>query len=1056
MNRSYRSIWNESLGAWVAASEISQAKGKSKNGRTLIKPVLMALLLSGAMSSSTWASTAFGGSMTSGPGISCTTPDNVGLSTSVWTCQISNGSGGFATVTGIQADPNSSYFPDPAQISAWRANNLGTGSIAMGSLATRAVRQDSIAIGTAAQATGFASFAAGSNAVASDGYGIAIGYGARSLGQDGSSLLLDVGAVAIGNQAVAYARSVSVGLGTGSAGVGGSVSIGSDGDGSVAGKGIGTGALSSGRDHVAIGTESGIRSNGQLNVAVGGEVGNNVTGDANVTVGGLHTGRNINGSRNISFGGQDVGEVVTGADNVAIGGQNTGRSVNGSRNIALGTRAGNNVTADDTLAIGTGSNAGANGGVALGTSTVASGVAAVALGQQAAATQANAIAIGTAAQALGESSIAVGRDAIATGSVAMGAAAKAGNGGAAFGDGAVATYMGGVTTAGTVAGAALGQNAKADVSGAVALGTNAIVSAANSVALGTNSVADMTYSTQSAYVPAGAASVAGSVAVGQVSVGSAGQERRITNLAAGATDTDAVNVSQLKAVSAVAGKGWNVATSGNATASNVAPESKVTFNGDSNVTVNHSTDATGTKVDVTLNPNLSVTSLTAGGTKVNNSGVSFTSGTVALTSAGLNNGDNKIINVAAGTAPSDAVNLSQLQTMTSGVATHFYSVNSSDTTAANYANDGATGKNALAAGVGASAQGDDAVAVGEAKAAGLGAVAIGKGASAADINSVALGAGSQSKAAMSIASDALLIPATTLNFAGATNVLGVVSVGSASGTRQIVNVAPGELSASSTDAVNGSQLFAVAKGLNDRIDNIQLTPGPVGPQGAQGPVGPSVKPGTGSGSGNEWIDGNVATFTPPSPSGQQSLAAGSGAVASGTNATAIGNGAVASGNSATALGQGATATGAGSVAIGNNSSDAGRANVVSVGSAGAERQVTNVAPATQGTDAVNLNQLNQMGTTISNQFGNMQNQINQNQREANAGTAGAMAMAGMPQAYMPGKSMLAAGAANFRGESALAVGMSSISDNGRWVTKFTGSANSRGQVGVSVGAGYQW
>ena len=115
-----------------------------------------------------------------------------------------------------------------------------------------------------------------------------------------------------------------------------------------------------------------------------------------------------------------------------------------------------------------------------------------------------------------------------------------------------------------------------------------------------------------------------------------------------------------------------------------------------------------------------------------------------------------------------------------------------------------------------------------------------------------------------------------------------------------------------------------------------------------------------------------------------------------------------------------------------------------------------MAPGTQGTDAVNLNQLTQMGSQISNQFGNLQNQINANRRDANAGTAGAMAMAGMPQAYQPGKSMVAAGAAGYHGESAIAVGMSRISDNGRWVTKFTGSANSRGQVGVSVGAGYQW
>ena len=310
--------------------------------------------------------------------------------------------------------------------------------------------------------------------------------------------------------------------------------------------------------------------------------------------------------------------------------------------------------------------------------------------------------------------------------------------------------------------------------------------------------------------------------------------------------------------------------------------------------------------------------------------------------------------------------------------------------------------------------------------------------------------------------------------------LGVVSVGSATGgTRQIVNVAPGQISATSTDAINGSQLFAVAKGLNDRIDNIpggSGTVGPAGPQGPKGdkgdpgPAGPEGKPGTGTGSGSQWIDGNVANFTAPSVTGSESLAAGSGSQATGSNSTAIGNGAIAtgsnsvamgqgstaSGNGATALGQGAMATGSNSVAIGNNSNDAGRANVVSMGSTGAERQITNVAAGTEGTDAVNLNQLNQMGAQINNQFGNLQHQIDVNRREANAGTAGAMAMAGMPQAYQPGKNMVAAGAATYRGETALAVGMSRISDNGRWVTKFTGSANSRGQVGVSVGAGYQW
>ena len=547
-----------------------------------------------------------------------------------------------------------------------------------------------------------------------------------------------------------------------------------------------------------------------------------------------------------------------------------------------------------------------------------------------------------------------------------------------------------------------------------------------------------------------------------------------------ATSGRAATEEQLNLVSLTANsaaKGWNIASSGNATATNVAPDSTVTFNGDSNITVKHSTDANGAKLDVTLNPDLNVTSVTAGNTKVDAAGVSFTGSQVALTATGLNNGGNKLSNVAAGTAATDAVNLSQLQSATAGVATHYYSVNDGGAQAGNYANDGATGMNSVAVGVNSSAKKDGAVAIGSASADEENSVAIGVNAKAADKNSVALGSGSETRAAVAIASDTALIPATTLNFAGASNVLGVVSVGGANGaTRQIVNVAPGALSATSTDAVNGSQLFAVAKGLNDRIDNIQLTPGPQGPKGDPGPAGPEGKPGDGGGTGtgtaqeNPWITGNVATRAAPRATGLDTLAAGSNAVASGEFAKAIGNESEASGYSAIAFGYKAKAdgrrsialgdrsvtTGDSSVSLGSDSNDGGRSNVISVGSEGAERQVTNVAPGTQGTDAVNLNQLSQMGAQINNQFGNLQHQIDANRREANAGTAGAMAMAGMPQAYMPGKSMLAAGAASFRGESALAVGMSSITDNGRWVTKFTGSANSRGQVGVSVGAGYQW
>ena len=77
-------------------------------------------------------------------------------------------------------------------------------------------------------------------------------------------------------------------------------------------------------------------------------------------------------------------------------------------------------------------------------------------------------------------------------------------------------------------------------------------------------------------------------------------------------------------------------------------------------------------------------------------------------------------------------------------------------------------------------------------------------------------------------------------------------------------------------------------------------------------------------------------------------------------------------------------------------------------------------------------------------------------RKLRAGIAGAVATAGLPQAYTPGKNMVSAAGGTYKGETAIALGVSRISDNGKVVLKLTGNANSRGDVGASVGAGYQW
>ncbi|CAM5201037.1 Autotransporter adhesin NhhA [Castellaniella defragrans] len=86
----------------------------------------------------------------------------------------------------------------------------------------------------------------------------------------------------------------------------------------------------------------------------------------------------------------------------------------------------------------------------------------------------------------------------------------------------------------------------------------------------------------------------------------------------------------------------------------------------------------------------------------------------------------------------------------------------------------------------------------------------------------------------------------------------------------------------------------------------------------------------------------------------------------------------------------------------------------------------------------------------------MQNEINRNDRIASAGIAAAIATAGLPQAYLPGKSMVSIGGGTWRGESGYALGLSRVTDNGNWVVKATASGSSRGDYGGSVGVGYQW
>lgn len=132
---------------------------------------------------------------------------------------------------------------------------------------------------------------------------------------------------------------------------------------------------------------------------------------------------------------------------------------------------------------------------------------------------------------------------------------------------------------------------------------------------------------------------------------------------------------------------------------------------------------------------------------------------------------------------------------------------------------------------------------------------------------------------------------------------------------------------------------------------------------------------------------------------------------------------------------------------------------VSVGASGAERRIQNVAAgevSATSTDAVNGSQLYKATQGIANATNELGYRIHQNENKANAGISSAMAMASMPQAYIPGRSMVTGGIATYNGQGAVAVGLSKLSDNGQWIFKINGSADTQGNAGAAVGAGFHW
>ncbi|WP_425606074.1 YadA family autotransporter adhesin [Paraburkholderia sejongensis] len=239
----------------------------------------------------------------------------------------------------------------------------------------------------------------------------------------------------------------------------------------------------------------------------------------------------------------------------------------------------------------------------------------------------------------------------------------------------------------------------------------------------------------------------------------------------------------------------------------------------------------------------------------------------------------------------------------------------------------------------------------------------------------------------------------------------------------LTNVAAGTVSATSTDAINGSQLYQLQSQFGAMVT--QLTP-------VQMTGGTDLKYVAVNSTGNAAV-----------ASGTESVSIGGNAQASGTNTVALGSGAQASANNATAIGANAVVSATNSVAIGAGSV-ASSANTVSVGSVGNERTISNVAPGVNPTDAANVAQLQGMQQNIDNVA-----------RNAYSGIAMAGALAGLPQVEQGKTFQLGAGIGNYGGYTALAIGASArVTEN--TIVKMGVSATNGSRLLINAGVGYSW
>ncbi|WP_096963955.1 YadA-like family protein [Escherichia coli] len=433
----------------------------------------------------------------------------------------------------------------------------------------------------------------------------------------------------------------------------------------------------------------------------------------------------------------------------------------------------------------------------------------------------------------------------------------------------------------------------------------------------------------------------------------------------------------------------------------------------------------------------------------------------------------QIINVADGSEAHDAVTVRQLQNAIGAVATtpsKYFHANSTEEDSL------AVGEDSLTMGAKTVVNGNAGIGIGLntlVLADAINGIAIGSNARANHANSIAMGNGSQTTRGAQT-------DYTAYNMDAPQNSVGEFSVGSEDGQRQITNVAAGS---ADTDAVNVGQLKVTDErvaqntqsitNLNNQVTNLDTRVTNI-----ENGIGDIVTTGSTKyfKTNTDGVDANAQ--------GKDSVAIGSGSIAAADNSVALGTGSVADEENTISVGSSTNQRRITNVAAGKNATDAVNvaqlksseaggvrydtkadgsidySNITLGGGNGGTTRISNVSAGVNNNDAVNYAQLKQ-SVQETKQYTDqrmveMDNKLSKTESKLSGGIASAMAMTGLPQAYTPGASMASIGGGTYNGESAVALGVSMVSANGRWVYKLQGSTNSQGEYSAALGAGIQW